>query len=134
MIAANRSLMDFVDFFFPQQAQAGHLHDLAEATRRQTVALHRERFQRERQRREEDSQVAGMEQRIAQLERDMGQAGLVIEALLELLEESKTMNRQAVAERTTEIDARDGTVDGRHTPPKKEPFSPKRKWPGPREG
>ena len=71
---------------------------------------------------------------MAQLERDVGQAGLVIEALLELLEETKTITRQSVADRTKDIDARDGTVDGRHTPPKKEPFVPKRKWPGPREG
>ncbi len=126
--------MDFLDFFFPEQAQASHLRQLAATSQQQALALHRERFNQQRQQRMEDSRVADMEPRIAQLERDVGQAGLVIEALLELLEEAKTLNRQAVAERTTEIDARDGTLDGRHTPPKKEPFSPKRKWPGPREG
>ena len=126
--------MDFLDFFFPEQAQASHLHQLAATSQQQALALHRERFKQQKQRREEDSRVADMEQRIVQLERDVGQAGLVIEALLELLEESKTLDRQLVAERTAEIDARDGTVDGRHTPPQKEPFSPKRKWPGPREG
>ncbi|WP_395738191.1 hypothetical protein [Prosthecobacter sp.] len=126
--------MDFLDLFFPQQAQASHLRDLAEASQRQNAAFQRERFRQQRQQREEDSRVAEVEQRIAQLERDIGQAGLVIEALLELLEESQTLNRQLVAERTTAIDARDGTVDGRRTPPKKEPWSPRRKWPGPREG
>jgi len=134
MLATTESLMDFLDFFFPQQAQAGHLHQMADNSQLQAAALNRARFHQQKQRREEDSRVSDMEQRIAQLERDVGQAGLVIEALLELLEESKTLNRQSVAERTTEIDARDGTVDGRQTPPKKEPFSPKRQWPGPREG
>lgn len=114
--------MDFLNLFFPQQAQAIHLREIAEATQHQASTLQQERFQRERQRREDESRVAGMEQRMAQLERDVGQAGLVIEALLELLEESKTLNRQLVAERTAAIDARDGVVDGRHTPerPRKE--------------
>ncbi|WP_395753173.1 hypothetical protein [Prosthecobacter sp.] len=126
--------MDFLDFFFPEQAQASHLRELAALSQQQARALHRERFQQQRLRREDDSRAAEVQQRIEQLERDVGQAGLVIEALLELLEESQTLNRQLVAERTAAIDARDGTVDGRHTPPKKEPWSPKRKWPGPREG
>ena len=115
--------MNFLDLFFPQQAQAEHLRDIAEATQHQAITLHRERFQREKQRREDDSRIADMEQRMAQLERDVGQAGLVIEALLELLEESKTLNRQLPAARAAEIDTRDGKLDHRHTPPEKKSAS-----------
>lgn len=125
--------MDFLDFFFPEQAQASHLHQMAANSQLQTTALHRMRFHQQMQRRDEDARVAGLEQRVAQLERDVGQAGLVIEALLELLEESGTVNRQHVAARTAEIDARDGTIDGRHTPPAKEPRGPQGRLPEPRK-
>lgn len=126
--------MDFLDFFFPQQAQASYLRDLANSSQQQARLMHRERFQREMERMAEDSRVVDLEKRVAQLEKNLGQAGLVIEALMELLEESRTLSRTAVAERTTEIDARDGSVDGKQTPPTKEPFEPKRKWPGQRDG
>ena len=122
--------MRFFDFFFPEQAQASHLRRLAEQGQPQATAVHRQRFQEAQQRRQESSRTRSLEQRIAQLEQDLGQAGLAIEALLQLLEQSGVVTREALAARTQEIDARDGVVDGRMTPPQPEPFTPTRQWPG----
>jgi chromosome condensin MukBEF ATPase and DNA-binding subunit MukB len=122
--------MSFFDFFFPEQAQASHLRRLAEQGQFQTTAVHRQRLQEAQQRRQELSRTQSLEQRIAQLEQDLGQAGLAIEALLELLEQSGVVTREALAARIQEIDSRDGVVDGRMTPPQPEPFTPARQWPG----
>ena len=121
--------MSFFDFFFPEQAQASHLRSLAEQGRSQATASHRQRFHEAQQRRQATSQTRTLEQRIAQLEQDLGQAGLAIEALLELLEQSGAVTREALAARTREIDARDGIADGRMTSPQPETFTPKRQWP-----
>ena len=129
--------MDFLDFFFPEQAQASHLRQIAAQNQQQALALHRERFHSAQEQRQTESRTQELESRVQKLERDVGQAGLVIEALIELLEEAGTFPREAVASRTADIDARDGTVDGRQTPPApppKAPFVPKRKWNGPRDG
>lgn len=125
--------MNLFDFFFPDVAQADYLRELADNSKQQTILAHRERINFERERRSEESKVANLETRIQQLEKDVGQASLVIESLLELLEEAQVITRDAVAHRTAEIDGRDGCLDGRHTPPAKVPFTPKRKWNGPRE-
>jgi hypothetical protein len=119
--------MDFFDFFFPEEAQAASLRQLAETSQQQAMAQHRERFYRELERRAEDSRVSDLEHRVVQLERDITQAGFVIEALLQLLEESKTVSREAVAVRT-------GQIDGVRKAGKQERFTPKRKWNGPRDG
>lgn len=122
--------MSFFDFFFPEQAQAAHLRKLAEQGRSQSDALHRQRVREAQERRAQLAEARGLEQRIVQLEQDLGQAGLVIEALLEILESSGTLTREALADRIHEIDARDGVVDGRITPAPPEPFKPRNPWPG----
>ena len=122
--------MSFFDFFFPEQAQASHLRAIAEQGQSQVTAFHRQRYQQAQLQREELSRTRTQEQRIAQLEQDLSHAGLAIEALLELLEQSGVVTREALAVRTEEIDLRDGVVDGRITPPKPETFAPKRHWPG----
>ena len=122
--------MSFFDFFFPEQAQASHLRSLAEQGQSQSTSLHRQRLQLVQQQRQESSRTLGLEQRIAELERDLGQAGLAIEALLELLEQSGVVTRDALAIRTQEIDARDGVRDGSMTPLPAGPFTPGRQWPG----
>ncbi len=121
--------MSFFDFFFPEQAQASHLRTLAEQGQSQATALHRQRYQETHQRRLEASLTKSLEQRIEQLEQDLGQAGLAIEALLELLEQSKFVSREELASRIREVDARDGVVDGFTAPPPPEPFIPSRQWP-----
>lgn len=131
---SNPPAMSFFDFFFPKQAQAIHLRDLVHDQR---LSLHRQRIAEIQRHRAEASQTRAFEERIEELERDVGQAGLVIEALLELLEEKNGLDRETILNRVNEIDARDGQQDGKLSPPPpppKVPFTPKRKWNGPREG
>jgi hypothetical protein len=122
--------MSLFDFFFPEQAQASHLRTLAEQGQAQSLARHRQRLTEVQSGRAEVARTRNLEQRIEQLERDIGQAGLAIEALLELLEQSGAVSREALAARLQEIDGRDGAADGRLTPPNPDPFTPKRQWPG----
>ncbi|MDB6069035.1 MAG: hypothetical protein JWL81_206 [Verrucomicrobiales bacterium] len=126
--------MSLFDFFFPEQAQASHLRTIAEQGRAQSgsAADHRERFQAALQRRKNITVMSSQEERIAKLEKELGQAALAIEALTELLEQSGVLTREALATRLFEIDAGDGVVDGRVTPPdsQEKPFTPSRSWPG----
>jgi hypothetical protein len=122
--------MNFFDFFFPKEAAASHLRTLAEQGRRQSESVHRERVQTVQQARRESVRTQSQEQRIAQVEADLGQAGLAIEALIQLLEKSGTLTREALAACASEIDGKDGKVDGRMTPPPAEEFVPSRPWPG----
>jgi hypothetical protein len=122
--------MSFFDFFFPEQAQASHLRRLAEQGHAHSTALHRQRLQAVQQQRQEESRTRSLEQKVAQLEQDLGHAALTIEALLELLEQSGAVTREALAARIREVDARDGVADGRLTPPAPEPFAATRPWPG----
>jgi len=122
--------MSLFDFFFPEQAQASHLRSLAEQGEAQSLARHRERLAAVQSGRAEAARTRSLEQRIEQLERDLGQAGLAIEALLELLEQTGAVSREALAARIQQIDGRDGVADGRLTPPNPDPFKPKRQWPG----
>ena len=66
------------------------------------------------------------------LEHDLGQAGLAIEALLQLLQATGTVKRENVAELAVAIDAVDGISDGRITRAgealKARPFLSRRTW------
>jgi hypothetical protein len=129
--------MNFLDLFFPEQTQDIHLYELMKQGETQGRQISRQRFQSEQNRRVQESKAQDLEKRVEQLEHDLGQAGLVIAALLEMLEDAKLLDRQSFAIRVHEMDARDGVIDGRQTPPPappKQPFVPKRKWNGPREG
>jgi hypothetical protein len=123
--------MSFFDFIFPQEAQAAHLRQIAQV---QTLQFQRQRLQELQKHRAEMAQNGQLEARIEEIECDVGQIALAFEALLELLEESGALTREKLSSRVREIDARDGVADGKLSPPKKEPFVPKRRWQGPREG
>lgn len=122
--------MKLFDFFFPAQAQAAHLRELAAQNRAQALAWHRERLAQALSSRLELTKAGNLEQRVEQLERELGQAALTIEALLELLEERGAVSREALRERVGQIDVRDGVADGRVTPERARPFKPNRPWPG----
>ena len=66
--------------------------------------------------------------KVEKLEDELGQSTLVIEALIELLEESGTTNNSAIATLVHELDALDGVVDERVTPEASKRFKPNRKW------
>jgi len=132
--------MSLFDFFFPEEAQAMHLRSLAENNAFEARRAMRERVREHRERTRAKIMEGGNAQRIEKLEAELGEAMLVIEALLELLEEKGTIEREKLAERAKEIDGRDGMVDGaltieelRKLKPKKG-FVPKRSWPGEGEG
>jgi hypothetical protein len=121
--------MSFFDFIFPEQAQASHLRRLANQGQEESAFQHRERLAAVQKHRLESSLTKSLEQRIERLERELGEAGLVVEALLELLEQGGVVSRSELAMRTAEIDSRDGIVDRRITPPEVKPFEVKRPWP-----
>ena len=120
--------MSFFDFFFPQEAQASHLRRIADQQERQSQQEGMQHFRDERERRWETSRSQALEQRVEELERDLGQAGLVIEALLQALESSGTLKREDIAARAIAIDSADGVTDGRVTPGAAQPFLPRRTW------
>jgi hypothetical protein len=70
-----------------------------------------------KQRRADLAATRNLAERVTELERELGQAGLVIESLLQLLEESGTISREALTTRVQRLDAADGVVGGRITPP-----------------
>jgi predicted Holliday junction resolvase-like endonuclease len=119
--------MSFFDFFFPEVAQASHLRSIAETQRLESVHAANQRFREERERRWDAAHERNLEQRVDELERDLGQAGLIIEALLQALEENGTLKREDIAQRAAAVDAGDGVTDGRVTRRSK-PFLPNRKW------
>lgn len=120
--------MSFFDFLFPEVAQASHLRRIADQQQLQSQQDGMRRFRDERERRWEISRSQALEQRVEELERDLGQAGLVIEALLQALEASGTVKREDIAARAIAIDAADGVADGRVTPGAAQPFLPRRTW------
>ncbi|MDB6078652.1 MAG: hypothetical protein JWO82_2399 [Akkermansiaceae bacterium] len=74
-------------------------------------------LQQAKQRRADLAATRNLAERVTELERELGQAGLVIESLLQLLEESGTLSREALTARVQHLDAADGVVDGLITPP-----------------
>lgn len=119
--------MSFFDFFFPQVAQASHLRSIAETQRLESMHASQQRFREERERRWDAARDRSLEQQVEELQRDLGQAGLVIEALIQLLEEKGGLKREEIALRAAAVDASDGTTDGRITE-RSRPFLPNRKW------
>ncbi|MDF1786686.1 MAG: hypothetical protein P1U82_12515 [Verrucomicrobiales bacterium] len=116
--------MSLFDFFFSEWAKASHLRRIAVNAdlqeRRQRVAHYRDRHTRLAEK--------STTRKVEKLEDELGQSTLVIEALIELLEESGTMNNSAIATLVHELDALDGVVDERVTPEASKRFKPNRKW------
>ena len=116
--------MSLFDFFFSEWAKASHLRRIAVNAdlqeRRQRVAHYRDRHTRLAEK--------STTRKVEKLEDELGQSTLVIEALIELLEESGTMNNSAIATLVHELDALDGVADERVTPEASKRFKPNRKW------
>jgi hypothetical protein len=121
--------MSLFDILFPEQAQAEHLRTLAETSRRQLAMQSSRQYSEEMERRKVIRLNSKTDDRVAELELEVAQSALVIEALLTLLEEKNLITREELRERSAQIDAADGVVDGRITPTQDKPFVPKREWP-----
>jgi hypothetical protein len=88
--------MDLFDFFFPEQAQAKHLRQIA---RSQTIAAASTRSDRQ-------------SEEVAALRTDVKFLTLVLTTILKRLAENKTMSLADVQDLLGEIDALDGMPDG----------------------
>lgn len=106
--------MSFFDFFFPDQAQAAHMRRLADST---SLANTQARIARARINHNQSSS----DKRIDELESEVGQLTIIIEALLESISDKGILSREDIARKIGEIDSRDGVIDGRIT--KQKPIS-----------
>ena len=101
--------MSLFDFFFPQQAQAGHLRRLAERQERQARVA---RIRSQKLEAQEQTQEA-LAARVDQLEHDLGFVCLVLAGLLEELEDQGGVTRDRIQSAIQVLDSKDGLTDGR---------------------
>ena len=101
--------MSLFDFFFPDVAQAAHLRRLADATAQVGMQARLSQARGHQQR-------LSTEKRVQELESEVAQLTLVVEALIEKLVDSGTTKRDELVRKIAEIDLRDGVADGRITP------------------
>ena len=60
--------------------------------------------------------ASDLEERLEQVESELGEMRLFTRALLSLLQENDTLDPERIREKILEIDASDGSVDGRFDP------------------
>jgi len=116
--------MSLFDFLFPEQAQASYLRQLASNNAQQTALMRSQQYTEQLQRKQAVRLNTKAEDRVKELEIELAQSVLVIESLISLLEEKNLLTREELKQRTSQIDAADGVVDGRITPPEEKPFIP----------
>ena len=121
--------MSLFDFLFPEQAQASYLRQLANNNGQQIAMMRSQQYTEQLRRKQAVRLNTKAEDRVNELEIELAQSALVIESLISLLEEKNLVSREELKQRTSQIDAADGVVDGRITPPEEKPFTPKRDWP-----
>lgn len=122
--------MSLFDFLFPEHAQASYLRQMANSNAQQTAMLRSQEYTEQLRRKQAVRLNTKAEDRVKELEVELAQSVLVIESLISLLEEKNLVTRDELKQRTSQIDAADGVIDGRITPPEERPFVPKRDWPG----
>lgn len=122
--------MSLFDFFFPDQAQAVHLRTIAENTQREVFRRRASEITEQMRMKQATRLKTKLDDRLGELENQLAQSALVIEALITQLEDKKLISRDELKARVAEIDAADGVLDGRITPSEEKPFTPKRDWPG----
>jgi len=121
--------MSLYDFLFPEQAQAYYLGQIASNNAQQAAILNSRQYTEKLRKKHAGQLGTKVEDRVKDLEMELAQSALVIESLLSLLEEKSLITREELKQRTAQIDAEDGVIDGRITPPDKRPEVPKREWP-----
>ena len=93
--------MDFFDFFFPEQAQATHLRDIARSSKMSRRASTRD---------------SGKLNELSELQEDVKFLTLVVAALVKRLTETETLNLVDLKDLIEEIDQLDGELDGNLEP------------------
>ena len=94
--------MSLYDFFFPDQAAASHLRRMADRQERQA------RMDRIR-----NAGNANIEDRIDELESDLGMVTLVLASLLEAANDNGSVSRDQIKQIIDELDVLDGFKDGK---------------------
>lgn len=100
--------MSLYDFFFPDQAQATHLRNIAESNAYSNSQARVAQVRLERSK-------SDLEKKVKSLEDEISQLAIIQEAVLELLNDKGSMTRSELANKVAEIDARDGVIDGKIT-------------------
>jgi hypothetical protein len=122
--------MNLFEILFPQQAQAVHLKTLAENSHhRQAVELRSQQIAKNQQTRQALRLSHQTDERITELENELAQSAIVIESLITLLEEKNLVSREELKQRVRQLDATDGVIDGKITPPNEQPFRSNLNWP-----
>lgn len=122
--------MNLFEILFPQQAQAVHLKTLAQSSQHhQAMALRSQQIAKNQQARQELRLTHRTDQRISELENELAQSAIVIESLITLLEEKNLVSRDELKQRVQQLDATDGVIDGKLTPPNEQPFRSNLNWP-----
>ena len=91
--------MGLFEFFFPEQAQAEHLKEMT-------------RLQGFQARRSVAAQ-GDLHARLAELEKDLGYAVLILGSILQRLDQKGVVTRNDVKEEMAALDSLDGVKDGR---------------------
>ena len=94
--------MSLFDFFFPEHAAASHLRRMAD---RQARADRRKQYQ--------DARRDSLEERLEELDSDVGMLTLVLASLLETANEKGSISREEIKAKIDELDVLDGFRDGR---------------------
>lgn len=101
--------MSLFDFFFPEEAQASHLRRLADQQQR----AFRRNAHTNRAAEENGYRIAELEDRVMDLERDLGFVSLLLGSLLDAMEKDGTVSRRDVRAAMSELDGHDGYNDDR---------------------
>ncbi|MEO0416680.1 MAG: hypothetical protein AAF226_17195 [Verrucomicrobiota bacterium] len=108
--------MNILDFLFPEISQSIRIRDLSQQSR---LNQHRAKLDQARN----AASRYSSSKKIKQLQEEVDQLTIIVEALLEKLDESGNLPRSELIEKISEIDARDGVIDGKITK-KKSPTTP----------
>ena len=90
--------MSLYNFFFPQQAAADHLQKLARTQARTSQ--------------EGARQAKFQDERIDELEQDLGYVALILGSLLQKVDEKGVLSREEIRETMASLDEIDGVKDG----------------------
>jgi len=133
--------MSFTDLIFPDRRPTGPVPRLGA----QTTEDHRRRLAREIARGEDARETLDLASRVGELEHDLDQAAVVVEALVELIVERIGISREEIGGRVAEVLATvndrnqapdEGPAHARQPPPEapatpetqKDRFVPRRNW------
>ena len=94
--------MSLYDFFFPEQASASHLRRMVNQQDRQA-----------RMNRIQNQNQSNIEERVSELESDLGMVTLVLASLLETANENGAVSREDIKKIIDELDVLDGFRDGK---------------------